>query len=72
MFEFINAIVVLCNLPSVFVDGEEMLRADGVRGMFSFNDDNGDGNNDGMSRGGSCGLKKTGELFLGEQLPTLV
>jgi hypothetical protein len=25
MFEFINAIVVLCNLPSVFVDGEEVL-----------------------------------------------
>ncbi len=35
MFEFINAIVVLCNLPSVFVDGEEVLGADAVRGMFS-------------------------------------
>ncbi len=35
MFEFINAIVVLCNLPSVFVDGEKVLRADAVCGMFS-------------------------------------
>jgi hypothetical protein len=35
MFEFIDAIVVLCNLPSVFVDGEEVLRADAVCGMFS-------------------------------------
>ncbi len=35
MFEFINAIVVLCNLPSVFVDGEEVLQADAVCGMFS-------------------------------------
>ncbi len=35
MFEFINAIVVLCNLPSVFVDGEVVLGADAVRGMFS-------------------------------------
>ena len=35
MFEFIDAIVVLCNLPSVIVDGEEVLRADAVCGMFS-------------------------------------
>ncbi len=35
MFEFIDAIVVLCNLPSVFVDGEEVLRANAVCGMFS-------------------------------------
>ncbi len=35
MFEFVDAIVVLCNLPSVFVDGEEVLRADAVCGMFS-------------------------------------
>jgi len=35
MFELIDAIVVLCNLPSVFVDGEEVLRADAVCGMFS-------------------------------------
>ena len=35
MFEFIDAIVVLCNLPSVFVDGEEVLQADAVCGMFS-------------------------------------
>ncbi len=72
MFEFIDAIMVLCNLPSVFVDGEEVLGADGVRGMFSFDDDDGDGDNNGVSGGGSCGLKKTGELFLGEQLPTPV
>ncbi len=31
MFEFIDA----SNLPSVFVDGEEVLRADAVCGMFS-------------------------------------
>ena len=35
MFEFIDAIVVLCNLPSVFVGGEEVLGADAVCGMFS-------------------------------------
>ena len=35
MFEFISAIVVLCNLPSVFVDGDEVLGADAVCGMFS-------------------------------------
>ncbi len=35
MCEFIDAIIVLCNLPSVFVDGEEVLGADSVRGMFS-------------------------------------
>ncbi len=35
MFEFIDTIMVLCNLPSVFVDGEEVLRADAVCGMFS-------------------------------------
>ena len=33
MFEFINAFMVFCNLPSVFVDGEEVLGADAVRGM---------------------------------------
>jgi hypothetical protein len=57
MFEFIDAIVVLCNLPSVFVDGEEVLSANAVCGMFSFDEDNGDGDNDGVS-GGSCGLEK--------------
>ncbi len=35
MFEFIDEIVVLCNLPSVFVDGEEVLQAGAVCGMFS-------------------------------------
>jgi hypothetical protein len=35
MFEFIDAIVVLCNLLSVFVDGEAVLRADAVCSMFS-------------------------------------
>ena len=35
MFEFIDTIVVLRDLPSVFVDGEEVLRADAVCGMFS-------------------------------------
>ena len=33
MFEFINAFMVFCNLPSVFVDGEEVLGADAVCGM---------------------------------------
>ena len=35
MFAFIDAIVGLRDLPSVFVDGEEVLRADAVCGMFS-------------------------------------
>ena len=35
MFAFIDAIVVLRDLLSVFVDGEEVLRADAVCGMFS-------------------------------------
>ncbi len=35
MFEFIDAIVVLRNLPSVFVDGEEVLGTDAICGMFS-------------------------------------
>ncbi len=35
MLAFIDAIVVLRDLPSVFVDGEEVLRADAVCGMFS-------------------------------------
>ncbi len=69
MFEFIDAIVVLCNLPSVFVDGEEVLGANAVCGMFSFDDDNGDGDDNGVSGGGVVVSKKTGELFLGEQLP---
>ena len=43
MFEFIDAFMIFCNLPSVFVDG--------VRGMFSFDDDDGDGDNDGVSGG---------------------
>ena len=51
MFEFIDTIVVLCNLPSVFVDGEEVLGADAVCGMFSFDNDDGDGNGDGVSGG---------------------
>jgi hypothetical protein len=33
MFEFIDAFVDFCNLPSVFVDGEEVLGANAVRGM---------------------------------------
>ncbi len=33
MFEFIDAFVDFCNLPSVFVDGEEVLGADAVCGM---------------------------------------
>ncbi len=59
MFEFINAIVVLCNLPSVFVDGEEVLGAGAVCGMFSFDDDDGDGNDNGVSRGELWSQKKT-------------
>ncbi len=51
MFEFIDAIVVFFNLPSVFVDGEEVLGADAARGMFSFNGDDGNGDDDGVSRG---------------------
>ena len=51
MFEFINAFMVFCNLPSVFVDGEEVLGADAVCGMFSFDDNNGDGNDNGVSGG---------------------
>ncbi len=51
MFEFINAIVVLCNLTSVLVDGEEVLGANAVRGMFSFDNDDGDGDNNGVSGG---------------------
>ncbi len=71
MFEFIDAIVVLCNLPSVFVDGEEVLGANAVRSMFSFDDDDGDGDEDGVSGGGVVVSKKK-KLFLGEQLPTPV
>ena len=33
MFEFIDTFMVFCNLPSVFVDGEEVLGADAVCGM---------------------------------------
>ena len=33
MFEFIDAFMVLCNLPSLFVDGEVVLGANAVRGM---------------------------------------
>ncbi len=33
MFEFIEAFMVHCNLPSVFVDGEEVLGANAVCGM---------------------------------------
>ena len=51
MFEFINAIVVLCNLPSVFVDGEEVLSANAVCGMFSFNNDDGNGDDKGVRWG---------------------
>ncbi len=39
----------------------------------SADNDDGDGDNDGVSGGGGVVVsKKTGELFLGEQLPTLV
>jgi hypothetical protein len=58
MFEFIDAIVVLCNLPSVSVDGEEVLGANAVCGMFSFEDDDGDGDDNGVSEGGVVVLKK--------------
>jgi hypothetical protein len=51
MFEFIDTFMVFCNLPSVFVDGEEVLGADAVCGMFSFDDNNGDGNDNGVSGG---------------------
>ena len=47
----------LRDLPSVFVDGEEVLRADAVCGMFS-DDDDGSGDYNGVSGGGSCGVKK--------------
>ncbi len=33
MFEFINAFMVFCNLPSLFGDGEVVLGADAVCGM---------------------------------------
>ena len=33
MFEFIEAFMVLCNLQSLFVDGEVVLGGDAVRGM---------------------------------------
>ena len=33
MFEFINAFMVLCNLPFLFVDGEVVIGADAVRSM---------------------------------------
>ena len=45
MFEFIDAIMVFCNLPYVFVDGEEVLGANAV------DDDNCDGDDDGVSGG---------------------
>ncbi len=51
MFEFINAIMVLCNLLSVFLDGEEVLGANAVCGMFSFDNDDGDGDDNGVSGG---------------------
>ncbi len=58
MFEFINAIVVLCNLPSVFVDGEEVLGANAVCGMFSFDDNDGNDNDNGVSGGELWSQKK--------------
>ena len=60
MFEFIDAIVVFCNLPSVFVDGEEVLGADAVCGRFSLNDNDGDGdgNDNGVSGGELWSQKK--------------
>ncbi len=58
MFEFINAFMVFCNLPSVFVDGEEVLGADAVCGMFSFNDDDGNSDNDDVSGGELWSQKK--------------
>jgi hypothetical protein len=58
MFEFIDAIMVFCNLPYVFVDGEEVLGADADFGMFSFVDDDGDGNDDGVSGGELWSQKK--------------
>jgi hypothetical protein len=33
MFEFIDTFMVFCNLPSVFVDGEEVLGVNAVCGM---------------------------------------
>ena len=63
MFAFIDAIVVLRDLPSVFVDGEEVLRADAVCGMFS-DDDDGSGDYNGVSGGGVVVSKKNG-AFLG-------
>ena len=57
MFAFIDAIVVLRDLPSVFVDGEEVLRADAVCGMFS-DDDDGSGDYNGVSGGGVVVSKK--------------
>ena len=58
------------DLPSVFVDGEEVLRADAVCGMFS-DDDDGSGDYNGVSGGGVV-VSKKGELFSGGQLPTPV
>jgi hypothetical protein len=58
MFEFINAIMVFCNLPYIFVDGEEVLGANAVRGMFSFDNDDGDGDDNGVSRGELWSRKK--------------
>ncbi len=51
MFEFIDTCMVFCNLPSVFVDGEEVLGADAVCGMFSFDNNDGNGDDDSMSGG---------------------
>ncbi len=50
-----------CSEPTLFV-------------ACSADDDDGDGDNDSVSggRGGVVVSKKTGELFLGEQLPTQV
>ena len=61
----------LRDLPSVFVDGEEVLRADAVCGMFS-DDDDGSGDYNGVSGGGELWCQKKTELFSGEQLPTPV
>jgi hypothetical protein len=71
MFKFIDASMVFCNLPSVFVDGEEVIGANAFCGMFSFDNDNGDGNGDdnSVSGGELWSRKKPGELILKEQLP---
>ncbi len=58
MFEFINAFMVFCNLPSVFMDGEEVLGANAVHGMFSFDNDDGD-NDDNSVSGGELWSQKT-------------